>query len=155
MIKMFLNSLFQINFHQIELLLESLESCTSISRLSIVCPSTDPSWKISKEDFCKRLTRLCDKLSQLVAFFCHFKLPYEHCEEASYSLRKKFTTERPAFRVDVQSMLNQDGEIADDGQFGHSYLSREFPVMYKDVLTSCQSRVALFPYSCNTFLQRT
>jgi len=126
-----------------------------MSRLSIVCPSFEPVWKISKEDFCRRLIRFCDKLSQLVALFCYSRVPYEHCEEAIDALRKKFTTERPAFRVDVQSMLNQDGEIADDGQFGHSYLSREFPVMYKDLLTSCQSRVALFPFNCNTFLQRT
>jgi len=64
--------------------------------------------------------------------------------------------ERPAFRVDVQSMLKQNGEYANDEQFGHSYLSKEFPVMYNDLLTNCQSRVALVPFNCNnTFLRRT
>ncbi len=153
---MFLNSLFQSNVSQIDLLLDSLESCTSISRLSLACPSFDSFWEISKQDFSSRMIQLCDKLSQLVALFCYFNLPFEHCKEASHSLKKRFKTElRPAFCVDVQSMLKPNGEYADNGQYGHSYTSKEFPVMYNDLLTSCQSRVALVPFNCNTFLRRT
>jgi len=55
-----------------ELLLDSLEGCASISCLSLVSPTFEPlwNWNISKEEFSSRLIRLCDKLSQLVALFC-------------------------------------------------------------------------------------
>jgi len=138
-----------------ELLLDSLESCTSISQLSLVCPSSFNSFSknISKEDFTNRMLRLCEKMSQLVALFCYFRVPVEHCEEAKEMLKKRFQTERPAFRVDVQSEIKRD--LSGDGRIYDSYPSNEFPVMYNDLLTSCQSRVALVPFNCNTFLRRT
>ena len=144
-----------------ELLLNSLESCPSISQLSLVCPSlfTNFFMEWSEKEFSCRLVRLCDKLSQLVALFCYFRVPFKNCKEANQLLKKRFQTERPAFCVDVQSMLNQNGEYADRREFEEAYIinskySNEFPVMFNDLLTSCQSQVALYPYSCNTFLQR-
>ena len=140
-----------------ELLLESLESCPSISHLSLVCPSSkgfEP-WEISKEELSSRLTRLCDKLSQLVALFCYIRVPFTSCDEVSQVLKTRFKMERPAFRVDVQSMLQHNNDTAnDEGRIRFLYTSKEFPVMYNDLLTSFQSRVALCPYNCNTFLQR-
>jgi len=144
-------SLFQRDMPKIELLLDSLEGCTTISRLSLVCPSlflNEPFPKLSKKKFCSRLIRLCDKLSRLVALFCLFQIPSENCEEANKLLRERFKTERPAFRVDVQSMFHQaPGESL--------YNSEEFPITLKDLLTSGESQVALVPYDCNTFLRRT
>jgi len=137
-----------------ELLLDSLESCTSISQLSLVCPSSSDSfWKeISEGDFTSRMVRLCENMSQLVALFFSFSVPSKHCEEANKLLRERFETERPAFRVDVQSAIEHG--LKWNGRIFDSYRSKEFPAMYNDLLTSFHSQIALFPYDCNTFLQR-
>ena len=139
-----------------ELLLDALESCTSISRLSLVCPSWSDSFSenISEEDFTSRMVRLCEKMSQLVALFCYFRVPMVYCQEVNKLLKKKLKMERPAFRVHIESMADENGECDDHENIAYSYNSEEFPVMYKDLLTSFQSQVALFPYSYNSFLQR-
>lgn len=61
-----------------ELLLNSLESCTRITCLSLFCPSStiNSFLKMSKEDFFSRLIRLIDKLEQLVALFCYLNVPF-------------------------------------------------------------------------------
>ncbi len=97
------------------------------------------------------MARLCDRLSQLVALFCLFRIPFEKCEEANKFLRQRFVTERPAFRVDVQSSLFHEATTFPEGR----YNSEEFPVMHEDLLTAVESQVALIPYNCNTFLRRT
>lgn len=79
-------------------------------------------------------------------------MPVEQCEEANKLLRERFETERPAFRVDVQSAIEHG--LKWNGRIFYSYRSKEFPAMYNDLLTSFHSQVALFPYDCNTFLQR-
>ena len=138
-----------------ESLLDTLESCTSITRLSLVCPSPYDSFVniVSKEDFASRLIRLCEKLSRLVALFCYFRVPIEFSKEANSTIKQRFKRERPALRVDIQPMIVEDEsqriEIED------SYHSDEFPFMYNDLLTSFQSQVALFPIHCNSFFQRT
>lgn len=137
-----------------ELLLDALESCTSITRLSLVCPSLYDSFVkiVSEEDFASRMLRLCDKLCQLVALFCYVR-PFEYSKAANSMIKQWYRRERPALRVDIQPMVISDQyhviEMKD------SYNSDEFPLMYKELLTSFQSQVALFPIHCNSFLQRT
>ena len=135
-----------------EFLLDILERCTSISRLSLVSPSSFDSFsKIFKKEFSSRLIRLCDQLSRLAALFCYLNMPFEKCQEANLALNKKLKMERPAFRVDIRSMMKQNGQFTDDGEIQCSYFT-EFPSIYSDLFTSCQSQVVLFPQSCNTFL---
>ncbi len=106
-----------------------------------------------QEDFINRLFRICDSLSQLlVTLFCRIKVTFEYCEEATKFPKKRFETERPAFLVDVQSTMMHD---KNDCKIYYLHYSTEFPVLYNDLLTSFQSRVALFPYNCKTFLRRT
>ena len=91
---------------------------------------------------------------KLLKQICSFRVLSEHCNKANKLLKKKLKMERPAFRVHIESMADENGECDDHENIAYSYNSEEFPVMYKDLLSSFQSQVALFPYSYNSFLQR-
>ena len=133
---------------KLEMLLEALESCTKLSRLSLVCPRY-LSWEISSEELFNVLVGLCIRLKSLVALFGHFRVPKEVCREATTILKKRMKEERPAFRVDIQPSDVVDGRVEDE------YHSQVLPLMHSDVLTRIESQVAIFPSNCRSFLQRT
>lgn len=131
------------------MLLEALEGCTKLSRLSLVCPSYLP-WKISSEEFFNILVGLCTSLKSLVALFGYFCVPKEVCREATTILKKWFKEERPAFRVDIQP-----GDVRVAGRLEGEYHSQVLPVMHSDILTRIESQVATFPINCRSFIQCT
>lgn len=128
-----------------EVLLDSIESCSRLLRLSLVCPTRKP-WKISSEEFSNRLLSLCTNLRRLAAFFAVFHVPEEVSLEATTLLEKRFKKERPAFLVDIQS----GRELKE-----HGFKSAVLPVMYSDVLTRVVSNVAIVPFECDSFLHRS
>ena len=89
-------------------LLQSLESCGSLSRLSLVCPSRSAAWnkKISAKEFAAEFSKFCTKLNHLVAVFCVLSVPKTHCHAANTLLKEKLKEDRPSFRADIQSSGN-------------------------------------------------
>lgn len=129
----------------LEVLLDSIERCSRLSLLSLVCPTKNP-WKISSEEFSNRFLNLCTNLKSLVAFFALFNVPEEVSQEATTLLKKRFKKERPALRADIQS-----GER----MMELGFQSRILPVMYSDVLTRVVSNVAIVPFESDSFLHRS
>jgi len=137
------------------MLLDGLEqSCPLLSRLSLVFPSHDP-WKIGKEEFKNRFLRLCEKLTNLVALYAYFRVPFTHWSETNSVLKKRFKEKRPALRAELTSPERADRNYWGGGFDNRSYRSKVLPVMHSDVLTRCESQVAVFPIDCQSFLRRT
>jgi len=140
---------------QFESLLDSLEeNCPLLSRLSLVLPS-DEEWKIGKEEIKTRFLRLCENLTSLVALYAYFRVPFGHWSETNSVLKERFKKERPALRVDITSPEGDGSYTWGGGIEDVEYESQVLPVMHSDVLTRCESQVAVFPFNCRSFLQRT
>jgi len=154
---LFIISLFQNNVaysSQLQILLDSLESnCPLLSRLSLVFPSQNR-WNIGKEEFKSRFLRLCEKLTNLVALFGYFRVPFAFWDEVNRMLKERLKEERPALRVELASPEREWGYLC-EGIDNVEFRSQWLPVMHSDVLTRCESQVALFPIDCQSFLRRT
>jgi len=138
---------------QLETLLDSLEQhCPKLSRLGLVLPS-DEEWKIGKEEFKTRFIRFCENLTNLVALYTYFRVPFTHWNETNLALKERFEEERPALRADLNSPERKSGFSG--GIEDVEYRSGMLPVMHSDVLNHCESQVAIFPINCRSFLQRT
>lgn len=141
---------------QLQTLLDSLESnCPLLTRLSLVFPSQNRWTNIGKEEFKSRFTRLCEKLTNLVALFGYFRVPFAFWDEVNSVVKERFEEERPALRVELASPERKWGYKQCGGIDNVEYRSKLLPVMHSDMLTRCESQVALFPIDCQSFLRRT
>jgi len=140
---------------QLVMLLDGLEqNCPKLSRLGLVLPS-DEKWKIGKEELKTRFLRLCEKLTNLVALYAYFRVPFTHWSETNSALKERCEEERPSLRAELSSPLG-DCSSSSGGAFDdNEYQSEILPVMHSDVLTCCESQVAIFPIDCQSFFRRT
>jgi len=90
-----------------------------------------------------------------VALYTYFRVPFGHCKETNSVLKERFEEERPALRAELKSPEGDYSDSMGDGFDDEEYLSEVLPIMHNDVLTCCESQVAVFPIDCQSFYQRT
>lgn len=123
-------------------LLDSVEKCPALTRLGLVSPSDAVPFKWSADVFTQRVVRLCLKLKHLVALFCVMNIPKSHIAKATKQLLRVITPARPSFCVDIQASDKSSLDVE----------SISLPLVHREVLVHCNSKVGIVPYDFKSFL---
>lgn len=123
-------------------LLDSIEQCSALTRLGLVAPSDAAPFKWSAGVLTQRVIELCMKLQNLVAFFCVMNIPKSHKATVIKQLLHVMSPRRPSFCVDIQA--------SDKNSLDHESFS--LPLVHREVLVHCNSRIGVVPYDFKSFL---
>ncbi|EFX68230.1 hypothetical protein DAPPUDRAFT_330294 [Daphnia pulex] len=123
-------------------LLDSIEQCPALIRLGLVVPSDEAPFKWTSEVLTHRMVTLCVKLQYLVAFFCVVNIPKSHKAKVLKQILQVVTPKRPSFSVDIQASHRLSWE----------YESSTLPVLHREILVHCNSRVCVVPYDYKSSL---
>lgn len=138
-------------------LLKSLESCASLSRLSLVCPSKSTIWdeKLTPYEFAAVFNQFCKKLNHLVALFCVLTGPSEaHCRAANAMLEEKWKEDRPAFCAEIMTELECFGGNSRWLENPDECNPKKLPMIHSEALTRFQSQVANLPFNHTSLLHQ-
>lgn len=135
-------SIFQRNMVPLAKLLDSIEQCSALTRLGLVAPSDAAPFKWSAGVLTQRVVKLCMKLQNLVAFFCVMNIPKSHKATVIKQLLHVMSPRRPSFCVDIQA--------SDKNSLDHESFS--LPLVHREVLVHCNSRIGVVPYDFKSFL---
>jgi hypothetical protein len=123
-------------------LLDSIEQCPALIRLGLVTPSDVAPFKWTVDVLTHRLVMLCLKLQHLVAFFCVINIPKSHKAKVLKQLLQVVTRKRPCFCADIQASDKTSSE----------HESSTLPLVHREILVHCNSRVCVVPYDYKSSL---
>lgn len=132
-------SIAQPNLTPFGILLDVLEKCSFLERVSIISPSISPLITWNSLYFSQRVLRFCENLEKLVCFVFVLNCPKTHCANAVKLVNQNLIAKRQCLRLDIfqstRSKLN--------------YESKVLPLIHKSNL-SFNSHVAVIPFDCTT-----
>ncbi|KAI9565505.1 hypothetical protein GHT06_009297 [Daphnia sinensis] len=134
--------IFQRNMVPLAKLLDSIEQCSALTRLGLVVPSDAAPFKWSAGVLTQRVVKFCMKLQNLVAFFCVMNIPKSHKATVVKQLLHVMSPRRPSFCVDIQA----------SGENNLDHESFSLPLVHREILVHCNSRIGVVPYDFKSFL---
>ncbi|XP_057373198.1 uncharacterized protein LOC130694049 isoform X2 [Daphnia carinata] len=135
-------SIFQRNMVPLAKLLDSIEQCSALTRLGLVAPSDAAPFKWPAGVLTQRVVKFCMKLQNLVAFFCVMNIPKSHKATVTKQLLHVMSPIRPSFCVDIQA--------TSENSLDHESFS--LPLVHREVLVHCNSRIGVVPSDFKSFL---
>lgn len=125
------------------MVLDAVERCPALVRFGMVSPSdVAPFKKWTTEDLASRLLRMCLKLNNLMCMFLVMTIPKSYCPSIMKRLNHVLGSKRPAFCVDIQGSDKSSLDCE----------SSSLPLIHREFLGYCNSRVAIVPYDFKSFI---